>query len=354
MINSITLRNFACFDDQDYTMNFSKLNIIVGPNNSGKSAFFKALNFIRFHSVNHFVFPQTWNTDYYELQDFAMSVYNHDVNRIMKIIVDYDGEPDLEANFSMKNDQIVNDYLKQGGVNIGNLKQSVHAKVASNIWYLSSVRGIIPFRTQVGSIESDKLQPLRPDCQNIIQFLLERYNDRDPNWAIFEEWLKKIDPQIQLFKTQLNSVFSSLETNRNDGQNTTNVNLNLQGSGVQSVISIIAAIIFSPPDSLIIIEEPENFQNSKTIEILVDLFNHATNNLSKQIIVITHSWDILRQYISDIGSGTPRGLHHEIAQADNFSLFTVNPQIGSEKVQKYDLDGKDWNTVISYFKELWG
>lgn len=354
MINSITVQNFACFDDQNYTINFSKLNIIVGPNNSGKSAIFKALNFIRYHSVYPFVFPQHWNTDYYELQDFLMSVYNHNVNKSMKIVVNYDANPSLEANFSMKNHQIEDAHLKQNTTNIGDLKQPVHAKAASNIWYLSSVRVIIPYRSQVGSIESDKLQPIRPDCQNIIQFLLERYNDRDLNWSAFEEWIQKIDPQIQLFKTQLKDVFSSLETIRFDGQNKTNVNLNLQGSGIQSVISIVAAIIFSPKNSSIIIEEPENFQNAKTIEILVDLFNHATKNLSKQIFVTTHSWDILKAYISDIGSGTPRGNHHEIANAADFSLFTINPQIGPTKIQKYDLAGKKYDQVISDFKQLWG
>jgi len=355
MLKSIQVRNFACFNDHEYKMDFTKLNIIVGPNNSGKSAIFKALNFVRFHAVHPFAFPENWNTDYYELHDFHLAIYNHDTSKLMKIVVNYEDGAPIEANFGMRNQNLEDTYLKYGDKNAGDLRQSIHAKAASKIWYLSSFRSIIPFRSQIGSTESDKLQPIRPDCLNITQFLLERYNARDEeNWKAFEDWMEKIDPQIKLFKTSLKTIYSSLETNRFDGQNDININLNMQGSGIQSIISIVAAIVFSPKGNTIIIEEPENFLNSKTIEVLVDLFNHATKEWSKQIFVITHSWDILKQYISDIGAGTQRGAQHVKANADEFSLFTITSNVGTDKITKYDLTNKQFNEVVSDFKQLWG
>lgn len=346
MLSSITVNNFECFDEQDYKIDFSKLNIIVGPNNSGKSAIFKALNLVRYYAVNPVIDPPYWNTDYYNLQDFPMAVYNHDISRKMSILVEFgiDGGS-LQSQFG---------YQANNYVDLSNLGTSEHVNLASKVWYISSNRGVIPFRLQVGSIEADKLQPIKPNCENIVQYLLERYNARDKNWPEFETWMTKIDPQIKLFRTSLKNIYSSLETDRDDGKNTTDVNLSLQGSGIQAIISIVAALIFSPKGHTIIIEEPENFLHSKTIETLVDLFNYSVNKLTKQVIVVTHSWDILRQYISDIGQGGNRGNQHEKAIAADFQLITFNTKLGSEKIKNYDLSNKKFEEVISDFKVLWG
>lgn len=354
MLSSITINNFECFDEQNYKIDFSKLNIIVGPNNSGKSAIFKALNLVRFYAVNPMQEPPYWNTDYYNLQNFGMVVYNHDVSQKMQIVIEYSSNGDKTTAQFEYQDGYQNLKLSQDESVWSTLQKQEHANLATKVWYISSSRGSIPYRSQVGAIEADKLQPIKPGCENIVQYLLERYNARDENWPEFEKWMSKIDPQIKLFKTSLMKVFSSLETDRNDGKNTTNVNLSLQGSGIQAVIPIIAAIIFSPKDHTIIIEEPENFLHSKTIETLVDLFNHAVNNLSKQIIVITHSWDILRQYISDIGEGTDRGRGHEKANAADFKLITFDAKLGPEKIKTYDLPNKKFTEVVSDFKALWG
>lgn len=44
MLKGLTLRNFRAFKQQDFT--FSKINVFVGPNNSGKSSAISALNLI--------------------------------------------------------------------------------------------------------------------------------------------------------------------------------------------------------------------------------------------------------------------------------------------------------------------
>lgn len=91
-----------------------------------------------------------------------------------------------------------------------------------------------------------------------------------------------------------------------------------------------------------------------TIEIFVDLFNHAVNNLGKQIIIITHSWDILRAYISDIGVGSTRGSQHEKANVDDFKLIVFTKKLGNEKIKDYDMRTKKFEQLVSDFKTLWG
>jgi len=47
MLESISVKNLGCFDDYDYKLEFNKLNIIVGTNNSGKSTIFQGINAIK-------------------------------------------------------------------------------------------------------------------------------------------------------------------------------------------------------------------------------------------------------------------------------------------------------------------
>jgi predicted ATP-dependent endonuclease of OLD family len=88
--------------------------------------------------------------------------------------------------------------------------------------------------------------------------------------------------------------------------------MNLQGTGMQNAIIIISAIIFSPPGSTICIEEPENFLHPRSQEVLVDLFNYASNKLDKQIIFSTQSYEMgMLPFISDIGKGSERDHNYE-------------------------------------------
>jgi AAA15 family ATPase/GTPase len=61
------------------------------------------------------------------------------------------------------------------------------------------------------------------------------------------------------------------------------INLSMQGSGIQNAVIIISAIIFSPDKCTVCIEEPENFLHPSQ-EVLVD--QHApeqTNTLSEHL-----------------------------------------------------------------------
>lgn len=350
MLDSIKVKNFGCFDDYQYAITFKKLNIIMGPNNSGKSTIFKALNLVR-----NFPFGGlTWNSPFFSLQSAEEAIYGHDITRDVIINVKYIEENDnYDASFVFKNNSVVDiSFLKNGG-RFANLASEHHQKLASKIWYFVPNREPTPYQTDV-SLRHVDIQPLSPAGIDIASYLLARWTDRDPNWKEAEKWLKKIDPQMALLKTPVINGKIRMSTDRNDGKTITSVNMSLQGTGLQNAATIIAGIIFSPPNATIIIEEPENFLHQRTIKLLVDLFNYAVNDLSKQIIVTTHSGDILREYISDIGEGTPRGQQHIRANPDDFKLITFTNKIGAEKIQDYELKGKKFQKVISDFQALWG
>ena len=351
MLSSILVSNLGGFDDQDYEINFKGLNIIVGANNSGKSTLFKGLNLIR--AITFAGGSVQWNTLYYRLENFKESVYGHDITKQITIECRYDDEPPYWGSRLVLKHNSTKQHCLQQNSPIGVLAHPNHISLINKIWYFSPNINPISFRDDVSS-SGDALQPLLPSGANIKQFLVERWTGQDPNWQLAQDWLKKIDPQLTVLKAPLYGNEVSLETERNDGNNTTSINLSLQGSGIQNLATIISGIIFSPRGATIIIEEPENYLHSRSIEILVDLFNFAVNKLDKQIIIVTHSWEIINSYCSDIGEGTSRGSNHVKADPNNFKLTVIHEKTGSDRIQDYDLSGKKYADVRRHFKDLWG
>jgi len=352
MLSSIGIKNLGCFDDYSYSVKFKKLNVIVGPNNSGKTMILKALNLVRDYCDRGGVLA--WNNLLCSLESNRVAVYNHDMNRMIEITVQYKVDSDLyDANLSIQNDARIIDQFSKNNQNQGTLAHTVHKKLTSQIWYFRPERDSIPYLTEIGAYTGG-LQPISPSGNNVMQYILERFNARDERYSIAEEWIRKIDAKNSLLKTPVTVNSASVTMDRNDGKTSTEVNLSQQGSGINNAITIIAGIIFSPPNSTIIIEEPENYLNSRSIEYLVDLFNYAVNHLSKQIIITTHSWEIMMAYCSDIGEGKDRGNTHEKANPDDFQLIVFNEKLGSEKITYYDIRGRKFSDVRSYFKDLWG
>lgn len=351
MIESITLRNFGCFDDHDYTLEFNRLSVVVGPNNSGKSTFFKGCNFTRRLPFTGGQFQWTV-PGFYSLQSFHDSVYNHDMRREIRIITRYSRDGDqLISNFSMVNDIPKVNELTLNNTPTGNLTNSAHKNIASTVWYVSPDRMTIPYVMPVG-IQTDMMQPLHPTGNNVTDFLIQQYTSRHPQWDYAESWFKRIDPDMTLLSTPLRGNTVSTVTRRNDGTNETNVNINLQGSGMQNAATIIAAVVFSPDNSTIIIEEPENFLQYSSVEGLVDLFNDIIANTNKQIILITHSWDILTTYVNDLGDGLTRTGPAVITDGNSFRMNTVRRGLSPNKIEQYDIRSKSIGTVMDDLKGL--
>ncbi len=350
VLDSIKVENFGCFDEE-YSVEFKKLNVIIGSNNSGKSTIFKALNLFRISDlqINNTPF---WLSDYYSLVDFNSTAY--DKSKKFTVTVNKDD------NF--KTLSIRNNDMRYDGIPLPNLK-SIPNLIRDNITYINSSRKFIDHQNSTGASYhinarsgafNLQIQDIYPDGRNMIQFLVEKWTSQDSNMKLFEAWLHMIDPKIESFKTPIVSSSSSLSTRRTDGKNSKAINMHFQGNGIQNAIIIIAAVIFSPKNSTIIIEEPELYQHSRNVEILVDLFNYAVNKLDKQIIIVTHSFEIINAYCSDIGQGRDRGNNHVKANTSDFKLIVVNDTVGSEKIKEYDLTDKKYSDVRNDFKILLG
>jgi predicted ATPase len=221
------------------------------------------------------------------------------------------------------------------------------------IWYLGASRVELPHQIQIGVTPPYvNWQPLNPDGSNVIAYLLERFTSRDPRWADAENWLKRITPEISVLKVPLRAMQASVETT--DASLGLDINMAYQGTGVQEALSIIAALVFSPEGSTIIVEEPETNLHARSQEGLVDLINLAVRDWKKQVIFTTHSWDMLHPFSSDIGEGKERGQSHVKAKSENFKLIVFN-RIGAEvKISDLKIEGMPYMKLRDYLKGLWG
>ncbi len=331
-----------CFDETEHRINCAPLTILVGPNNSGKSAMLTAFNLLRqFGLTGH---PSNWTTESYNLNDFQTAVHNHDNRRSIELGTDI-SESGVTINFSISVSESA-----WSGLRV-NSARATSANLFRTAWYFRASRSDITRDRPTGSGASIPTwgQPLDPSGSNIITYLLERWTDQDKKWPVAQEWLKRVDPELEILKSPLRGNMASLETTNRYSD--VSVNLAYQGTGIQKALTIIAGVIFSPPNATIIIEEPEVHLERGSIETLVDLFNYAVNHWNKQIILSTHSIDLLLQYASEVGLGTKRGGQHEHLDASKFNLVTFERKEGKIQIEDQDMKGR-FSTMMERLKSI--
>ena len=366
MIRAISVSNVGCFDEKGSTVDFLPETIMAGCNNLGKSTILSSFLFLRECLMSATTPVNVMNTAFYSFGNFQEMVYRHDTSREARILVEVDDSPTSRKIIGLRFSNVslptwefgsaANNLLKVNSTNFSanNISPTLN-EALKKIWFISAVRNIIPRSTQIGGV-ARSFQPIDPTGSNIIEYLLGRWADRDSNWELAEYWLKKIDPDMKLLKAPLNGVNASLRTVRGIEPDTTEVSLSSQGAGIQNALSVMSAIIFSPEGSTIILEEPEAHLDANSQENLVDLMNYATTKWNKQVITITHSWDILQPFVSDIGEGSKRGVteaDHVPADKSKFSLVTFARKDGIQ-IKKYQMDGRKVSDVHKHFKQMWG
>ena len=353
MLSEVAVKGFRCFDPEGWhRLPLAQETIIMGPNNSGKSALLSVIDFYR---VSFWGFPSrsfNFNSEihrwggpgeFYHPTLYESALRGETAELSLRLKVENQTKCTIEATHS-------------GGWNSRNIWESAEDEIAirdgiQGIWHLRPIRPEFPTAVSVGSSGS-QFQPVLPDGRNAIQFLLERYTSRDPDWDEAEKWLKRIDPHMNLLMVPLRGNAASIETGREyEGDLTADINIANQGTGIQSACSVVAALVFSPPGTTIIIEEPEAYLHPRSKEVIVDLMNKAVNEWGKQVIATTHSWDIILPFISDIGTGSERGKQHINADPEKFSLVMMDDD---HNIMEYSLEGKPFRKVRDDAKKLWG
>jgi len=353
LITRIEAKNFGPFGNTIHALPVGPETLIVGPNNAGKSTFIAAYALVASNGFNPSI------TKYRNLEEAAFG-HNLKSEVMISIHAEVEGETAERAMY-IGQGPLPSGYSWSGAVPIpsGGIYQASKAtnqdaanslqQSLNDTWYLMSNREFVPTAQQI----TNPAKVLNPQGTNAVQFLLERWTSRDPQWPEAEKWLKKIDSDMLLLKSPLRGQLASIETSRKIGELEFDVNLSLQGGGIQRALQIVSAVVFSPKGSVIIIEEPEMNLHKESQEVLVDLFNKAVNEWDKQIIVTTHSWDVILPFISDLGSGSKRGGDHIKAEASKFKMAKLSRKNNDIDIEDYDIS-KEFKQIKDDFKIMWG
>ena len=286
MLTDVAVKGFRCFDAEEWHhLPLTEETIIMGPNNSGKSALLSVIDFYR---ASFWGFPgrnfQT-NSEIHRWGGAGEFYHPTLYDRTLR------GETaELSLRLGVANCTI--EVSLSGGWNSRNTWEGAEDEIAvrdaiQGIWHLRPIRPEFPTAEAVGS-RGSQFQAVLPDGRNAIQYLLERYTSRDPDWTEAEKWLKLIDPHMNLLLVPLRGNAASIETGRQyGGEITADINIANQGTGIQSVCSVVVALVFSPPGTTIIIEEPEAYLHPRSKEVVVNLMNKAVNEWDKQVIATT-------------------------------------------------------------------
>ncbi len=344
LIQSIWVKNLGPFDDRENRVDLAPLTILVGPNNSGKSMVIAGFNLLRSMLFRGGGFQ--WVSESYNLGDFPTAVHKHEQSR------------SIEVGAWVGSIKVYS--LIRGGSFMGVSYDPPHrgseaSEALRSTWYFRASRSEVSNQREVGSGVSLPPwgQPLDPSGTNIITYLLERWTDQDPLWGVAQQWLGKVDPELSILKSPLRGSLASLVTTNKFSD--VDVNVAYQGTGLQKVLTIMAAVIFSPKGSTIIIEEPEVHLHKDSQEVLADLFNFAVKEMGKQVIFSTHSWDMILPYISDIAKDMrKRGAGAVPIDSAKFGVQEFTRKEGKISIQEYPLKDKGFKDAATHFGQLLG
>lgn len=296
MIDTISFKNYKIFKEKQ-TLKLRPITVLIGKNNSGKSALAKLPTLIAGSLSGDFLAPLNWHNkvgdDSIELgASFEDLVYNRNAIKSLELEI-RSGDEKLEVvvskneilQYKYNNEEIDLSLDSLRGFKINYIKFS---NLNFNIDYLSAFR-IIPESYYSMSLEditkigingrnaySLLIQDFNRD-QNLINSVSKWYEDNFENWKLE---ILKVDTKTEI------QYQVAISNNGIDAINITNV-----GQGIHQVLPLIVrSYMVEEEPILVIIEEPETHLHPSAHGNLAQrLVESFLENNNKHYLIETHS-----------------------------------------------------------------
>jgi predicted ATPase len=322
MLQKVSIQNFKSL--KDVTLELQKVNLLIGPNNSGKSNFLKALEFVG-SRLNDF------HND--EISNYT---FNHEIEKELRIhLIKKIGDNDLLGKYRVFT--YLNNNSKPAGrgaivevenINmldnyIGNYMFPLDSEFVYKNVQNEKKGDWTDFRNDFAdsilySINPNKLQkpfPILPnnsfvkyDASNLVAFLdliQGRYRD---NFVAIENDLNKCIPEFSrielesveitkdedLFKIYGDKTFKRLGL-YNDEQKQTYW-ADEVSEGVLYFLALLCIIHQPNPPKLLLLEEPEKGIHPRRIKEVLDFIFQLAEDKDIQVIMTTHSERVLDEF----------------------------------------------------------
>jgi predicted ATPase len=337
MINKISFKNYKLFKEKQ-TLELKPITILIGKNNSGKSAVLKLMTLIegaldgKSDNVFELKNDDVSSGDKYkdliygkfgraiELELFQDDVFMEKVDVLnVAVSVDVDANLPVLENWSLK--ELLKDINEKQLVNFQRIDRNTYLNEVDDAEYFCEFNGIylanyfykekpdssgtiykIPFfKTDfIGSIREKSKQDYRlnpvntkshPDGRYLYDFLIRDYLTTDKKYFCkISEWIKTKFQGWELY-IDVDSEPYHIELRRGKLY----VNLTETGMGIgQSLPLIIRAYKPCDEETLIIIEEPESHLHPFAHSQLAQLFAESIKeDRNKKYLIETHSQNFI-------------------------------------------------------------
>lgn len=306
MLKRVSIQNFKSL--KDVTLDLQKVNLLIGPNNSGKTNFLKALEFF------------TSNGNSFRIADLEAVSYRHErVDMICK----FEFEPN-PAGFMAKNYNtagydtyhLTHSYLVE--------EQDYSFEVKSKIddWFTAKDGDLIDGSTEGGHrrefydfvrtsifrpdpsklIHTAKLSgssvSLNSDGSNLIPFYFNIFNNYEANSIRIQSDLSRCIPEIVRFRTPPVEGENMLGLKFFDRQETSYWASEVS-EGVLYFLILLCIINQPNPPKLLLLEEPERGIHPRRIWEVMKLIFQLAEEKDIQVIMTTHNEHVINTF-SDI------------------------------------------------------
>lgn len=338
---NIKIKNFRGIDNLIID-DFSRVNVFLGQNNSGKSSILECLMLIM--GVSNPDLPQAINSlrtrTYSSFMDLSYMFHNVDIRQKPEISAELldNTKRDLTLELTYVFDKSEQSDMHDGKIPTSETKTFLNTlRMLFDIYtdnnknsYVSSIsidqKGLaINRKIADGYLEKNSLALLPADLSvgNPINDLVELAKRMKKGFVI--EQLKKFDPRITMLEILNNVAYIGLE-----GVNQL-LAVNMMGDGMRRYLNVVAAAA-NPTNNIILIDEIDNGLHYSAYKKLWEAIFALATDTNKQVFVTTHSKETLYR-LNEM-------LEEHSEYQDALRLYTVeNTKLKGHQAYKYTYEG---------------
>jgi len=343
-IKKINIKNFKSLVDFEL-QDLKPFCAFVGPNASGKSNIFEALEFTNF--ISRFSFEAS---NFFSGRDIIsfnpVDLGGHSEEALMAFT--FNDKIALAYDFSFST--IENEKSKLGS--IGTYRNKLHSGAMLSITELNDLdkrkKFLKEWNNSGGQYEDDYEQfvdnfsrifvgkhhlnrlpfyngNLAPDASNLSQILGKVFED-DLKRKEFIEWLQVLIPEFKNIELRKSGIDGKYQFFLYEKASNKPFPQSLISDGTYNILALMAAVFQSNCPQFLCIEEPENGLHPQAIQLLVDFFREKCEEEGHHIWLNTHSQTLVKCLEIDeiilINKVNGETKAKQLTKADNIDIKT--------------------------------
>ncbi|MVM35083.1 AAA family ATPase [Spirosoma sp. HMF4905] len=300
MLKRVSIQNFKSL--KDVTLDLQKVNLLIGPNNSGKTNFLKALEYMDKDNTNQ------------QEQDYKRLIFRLSEGESISIDLYYDHIKDYDVEIIFSCQISSSENIERSRDIIQHNQRSKGTTLHYNPEELKAkIRPVIIYKPDTNKL--DKPSPVGrgdasviADASNLIAFF-DRIRDEYPaTFAQIKIDLAKCVPEFTEINFQ--NVESTPELVKQFGDKTfKRIGLTNErqktiywadelSEGTLYFIALLCIINQPNPPKLLLLEEPEKGIHPRRIREVMDFIFRLADEKDIQIILTTHNENVLNEFTS--------------------------------------------------------